>query len=309
MSFSRFSSGIVITACLVNSVATADGIQIADLANRCEQDSLNPSQAGERIEWWIRCQPAVVNAFITEREGGVYTDEVAANLLRRSVLLRSDGQIKARPSYPTFADTAVSPRAYWSAPMDRNASCEIPANMQVFGMCTSSCYKPEVRVLFGAGYTPIKQARDSFLENVVVVSEGSSLERLNFRQKKVASYTESMTETEHRITVLKMDSGGVLKVTANHPLVDALGRMREAETLSAGESLVRTDGTADRIVQISVEPYFGKVYNVAPQGDNLQENIVVAEGYLSGSSWYQNDGAENLNRFVMRFRVPDELVK
>jgi hypothetical protein len=37
--------------------------------------------------------------------------------------------------------------------------------------------------------------------------------------------------------------------------------------------------------------------------------IVVAQGYLSGSAYYQNDGVNYLNRQILRRNIPESLLR
>ena len=46
--------------------------------------------------------------------------------------------------------------------------------------------------------------------------------------------------------------------------------------------------------------YFGKVYNLFVKSSALHKNIVVTNGYLNGTAYFQNDGAQHLNRQLFR---------
>jgi hypothetical protein len=92
-------------------------------------------------------------------------------------------------------------------------------------------------------------------------------------------------------------------VTANHPLVDGAGVMREASTFKVGEPLVRVNGTRDPIVDIGKEDFFGKVYNVAPVSPAPEDNLVVSEGLINGSHNYQTVLRAQLNRQILRTQL------
>jgi hypothetical protein len=49
------------------------------------------------------------------------------------------------------------------------------------------------------------------------------------------------------------------------------------------------------------------VFNIQPEADSQPGQIVIAQGFLSGSSWFQNDGYEYVNRLILRRNVPEEL--
>lgn len=106
-----------------------------------------------------------------------------------------------------------------------------------------------------------------------------------------------------------MKSGGKLSVTLNHPLVDGEGYMKKAEEFKIGDKLVLANGKKDKIVQINVVDFFGKVYNVAPKSNNSQENIVVAKGYLNGSHKFQTGEVTDYMRYSERKDIPENLYK
>jgi hypothetical protein len=45
------------------------------------------------------------------------------------------------------------------------------------------------------------------------------------------------------------------------------------------------------------------VYNVFVQSADLHQNIVITNGYLNGTAFYQNEGAQFMNREVLRKRL------
>src|SRR5258708_6055154 len=92
------------------------------LRMRCSDDSLDPTQALERVEWATRC-----NLIPAED--------------RAEILYTRENQLRPRPMYPTFASPDLS--NMWPAPVDRNAPCHIPSGYAAVGFCTSSCYTPE----------------------------------------------------------------------------------------------------------------------------------------------------------------------
>ncbi len=76
--------------------------------------------------------------------------------------------------------------------------------------------------------------------------------------------------------------------------------MVAAETLKAGDSLMTAEGKADAITSIETVDYFGKVYNIDMGNEVIEDNIIVAQGFLSGTVYFQNEGLENLNRLILR---------
>ncbi len=100
-----------------------------------------------------------------------------------------------------------------------------------------------------------------------------------------------------------MRSGGTLKMTPNHPLIAADGSMKLAKDFKVGQSLVRLGGHPDEIVSMHDSIHFGKVYNVFVKSNDLHHNVVVTNGYLNGTAFYQNEGAGNLNRQILRGKL------
>jgi hypothetical protein len=197
----------------------------------------------------------------------------------------------------------------WKAPIDRNAPCSVAGGFAVKLFCTASCYTPEQVVLFPEGFVPIKEARDVELPKVMTLFEGSSLDRILLQESDVLTYTTEVTKTWHDILKFKTESGGELKVTKNHPIVDGQGKVKTADSFKVGEALVHYLNGLDPIVDISPMRYFGRVYNLAPNNKTLISHILVAQGFLNGSSWYQNDGVRFLNRNILRKNIPNSLIQ
>ena len=280
---------------------------------RCSEDSLNREEAPGRVAWSIKYFPAMTAQFYTyittghsdyERTFGSL--ENAAKLASDEWLKFSNGEPKERPQYPLWR-SAQQPD--WKAPISDSASGWKPNDGQIRAVCRSSCYKPTVKLLYDGGYIPIGEATGARLLGIVTLAEGATLEQPTLELGRVSRYTMEASDTHHELVVIETRGGGRLVVTGNHPLVDGEGYMREASTLAVGKHLARADGSKDEIVRIGIESFFGKVYNVTPQGESLESQIVVAEGFLSGSAWYQNDGADYLNRDIFRLNLPDEVVE
>jgi hypothetical protein len=79
--------------------------------------------------------------------------------------------------------------------------------------------------------------------------------------------------------------------------------MKLAGEFKVGESLVMLGGVLDPIVSIEKVQYFGKVYNVFVKSAALQHNIVVTNGYLNGTAFFQNEGSNQLNRVLLRQKL------
>jgi intein/homing endonuclease len=113
-------------------------------------------------------------------------------------------------------------------------------------------------------------------------------------------WIDELVDTKHDILTFTMKSGGVLAVTPNHPVLTDDGSMKLAEDFKVGESLVRQGGSIDPIVSIEKSEYFGKVYNLFVKSADLRANVVITNGYLNGTAYFQNEGAQYLNRHIFR---------
>jgi len=180
--------------------------------------------------------------------------------------------------------------------------------MTVVAFCTASCYTPEQEILFPEGFFEIKQAKEQVFPDVMALRDASTFSNLKLASYPVESYTEEVRPTWHDILRFKMKSGGSLSVTTNHPVVDEDGAVKTADKFKVGESLIHYLSGLDPIVTIKQERYWGKVYNLAPNTKLPMSNILVAQGYLNGSSYFQNDGIDLQNRKLLRRTVPDRLI-
>ncbi|PNQ53710.1 cell surface protein, partial [Vibrio agarivorans] len=170
-------------------------------------------------------------------------------------------------------------------------------------------YTPDQKILFSDGEHAIYDALTKRLTNIVTLSDDANLENLSYQIKDVEAYSESIIETVHNIRVFHTASGNQIKVTDNHPLLVSTGYMLTAENINTGDSLISKDGTFDEITNIEDIKFTGKVYNVMPDTSDNSTNgqIVVAQGFLSGSMYYQNDGADLTGRLLLRSQVPTDL--
>src|SRR5690606_38998306 len=124
----------------------------------------------------------------------------------------------------------------------------------------------------------------------------STIDRLEYKPSRVRTFIQSLTNVDHVLVDLKTNSGKNLSLTPNHPVLLASGTMVEAEVLRVGDLLLQADGTPDEIVSAQSTQFYGKVYNLYVESDYPLENIVVTEGILNGSAFFQNKGLSMLNR-------------
>ncbi len=289
------------------------------IMHRCELDSLNNEQALGRILWLVKCQRPFISREVVRVAGGVFEGESAVMFFlqlygivtENGRYVSKDLQSGKRQFYPLIANAAAT--AAWIGPVSESTSCAagapIPSNYHWIADCLSSCYKPTGQLSFGDRTMAIGEARAQGRSEISVLSAESTLEQPVQTTIPLGYYVESFQDTWHDLIRLKTLSGGVLEVTDNHPLLDQNGVMKEAMMFNLADSLVTARGELDPIVEIEEERWFGKVMNLQPASEHKTHNIVIAGGYLSGSSWYQNDGESQKSRILERANIPDSALE
>ncbi|MEW6055809.1 MAG: Hint domain-containing protein [Bdellovibrionota bacterium] len=250
---------------------------------RCETDSLSIPEGRGRIQWAIRT-PNIMAA-----EANILSNEIA----------------KERPKYPTYGFWDEERQVYtnpigWRAPTDIAAAPEVPTGYEIMGLCTAGCYAKGQKVWIKMGYAEVDQLNLFDAPEIYTLTKESTLERLRYKLTPVKSYTVSATDASQEIVDIYTESGRRLSVTTNHPMMLDAGVMVEAATLKMNDFLFGVDGLRDRVVRLEHKTTFGKVYNVEVDSTDLLENVIVAEGLLTGALYYQNEGVEHLNRVLLR---------
>jgi hypothetical protein len=178
----------------------------------------------------------------------------------------------------------------------------------VNGFCTASCYLPDQQISFSTGDAPILDALTALRDDVTTLAPTSTLENISLKTDHVASYTREIHDATHIIFDIRTAAGGQLKVTDKHPVLVDSGRIVEARTLKAGQSLIKADGTRDQIVSVEKTSYFGKVYNLKPEATDRVSNLLIAQGFLVGSSRYQNEDVDFINRLILGRAIPSHVI-
>ncbi len=179
----------------------------------------------------------------------------------------------------------------------------------VNGYCPGSgCYTPDQQISFASGDEPILSAFDALRTGVTTLTPHSTLEHIKLKTDDVASYMRDLHDATQVIFDIRTRSGGELHVTDKHPVLVDDGRMVEARTLKAGTKLVKADGSRDPIVSVTQTSYFGKVYNLKPTATNRVANIIIAQGFLVGSSRFQNEDVDYINRIILGRSIPRSVV-
>ena len=217
---------------------SADG-RVSDI--RCSQDSLNPEQSRQRLIW-----------------AGSH-NIIPRHLVEKWLYRIENGKpvMNSRPYYPMFGKWNGNPRKskIWF-PEKHDMPRSVPAPNVWITVCRASCYTQEQALHTDEGLIPMEEAEQYQHPELLTVDPSSTRESLSFLEKPVDRYTVSFTETWHPILTFTTASGGQIKVTPNHPLVDQEGIMREAANFSIGDALVHEDGGLDPIISIESSKFF-----------------------------------------------------
>jgi hypothetical protein len=235
----------------------------------------------------------------------------------------ADVLLLTRPFYPTFGTSAdvnvassLFPNPNYSL-LDCNLYTDAAATNRadtsvtgffVLGYCTAGCYTPDQQISFASGDEPIARALDSLRTGVKTLTPNSTLENVKLKTDDVLSYSRDIRDSTQVIFEIRTKSGGQLRVTDKHPVLVGDGRLVEASTLKAGTKLVKADGSRDAIVSVTQTSYFGKVYNLKPTATNRVANIIIAQGFLVGSSRFQNEDVDYINRIILGRSIPKSVI-
>lgn len=229
---------------------------------------------------------------------------------------------RPRPLYPTFGTTGdladpankqLFPTRALGSECALYTTKDGPAapsarTFYVNGYCEASCYTPDQKVSFQGGDFTILDALRARREDLMTLAPDATLDHPKLMMGKTDAYTAETRDTAQKVLVFKTQSGGSIAVTEEHPMINGEGRMVQAKTFAVGDELVRAGGDMDPITEIESTMYFGKVYNLRPVSEALVSNVLVAQGFLVGSSRFQNDDVGFINRTIIYHSVPDSVV-
>jgi hypothetical protein len=283
-------------AVLVTALSMGTGVAHAQILtmDRCPNAPTTSSGVAQaRYAWGLWCRDHPLNS-----PGG--TPYPAEHYLTAASVTDYNNNTSLQPFlYPTFYNQATFQG--FDLPNAPGTNCALlPTSAFNVGLCVAGCYEESTPLQFVDGSLPIKAAAKAGKLDLVTLSPDATLDNLTFTKNQVEHYTTDIREDWQVIYTLATKSGGTLRVTNEHPLVTSDGVMRQAQALSVGDSLVRADGSPDRIVSITTSKIFGKVYNVRPVTTDYVSNIVVAGGYLNGSQRYQNVFLDMVNSLILR---------
>lgn len=289
--------------------------------HRCEHDSLNSKAARARNDWSEKCMPYNITEISKFVKSWASEDIARPHYLSWGFFhTHSSGEIEADYRY------GFAPVASIDVPAKRNPEdklCNIgrgnpnikgghgmpilEAKYSIVSTCVSSCYTPEQEVTFSTGEEAILEASQAKRSEVVTLSSASSMSSVNLTDSKIRYFVESDHAVDHDIVDIETKSGKKLRVTTNHPLLTKDGVMKDAGELEVGDLLVNESGAPEAITKLKKSIYNGKVHNLFVDSEDPLENIVVAQGLLNGSAYYQNQGANLMNRVILRLNIQEVL--
>ena len=259
---------------------------------RCSHDSLSNEKAAGRHQWMVKCEKEVplIKEFLENFEDTKYK-KIGLNNTTRHL-------------YPTFMDSKKGKT--WIAPTTEKASCSIPATAYIAAVCVSSCATPEQTIIAKAKHDKnlkVVSFIEALTQNMAWVGtlqSNSIMSSKDIQKTAVDKWVTELVDTKQPILIFKLKSGGELKLTLNHALLHETGIMKMASEFKVGDNLLQLGAKKDQIIAIEHEDYFGKVYNVFVKSNDLKKNVVVLNGYLAGTAYFQNEGTKDLNRLIFQ---------
>lgn len=295
------------------------GQQYAWLNARCVQwgDSLDPGQARGRNHWAMRCyQERSDEIFRIVGQSPERAMELTDETVRISAYMYLIRRIEeANPGLPgpkryaTFGmwDSANREPANpdrWKAPIDVNGSCGFPRpEFSLVAFCVEGCFGAGQTVRFGDDDLTLEQASSQNRRSVSTVMSGSTLEQFSWGLAPVSGYVETLGRSEQEVIRIEAEEDHALTVTPNHPILTSTGSLVEARSLRVGDLVVTDSGKLVAVVRLATEAYFGKVYNVMVDSREPVRHLVSAGGIVNGSSYFQNEGNDWLNRLLVRINL------
>lgn len=301
--------------------------QLASMQARCKEDSLNFEQALIRLKWAYKCKkinwysalPQLANS---GELNDMSDDDKFATFLGNTLYKEYEYYLNGNTNntvvynglnmfikYPTYSkreiknnSTIYSNPLKFFAPghvLSQSDDCEIPAGYNHYITCVAGCFRPDQKILTHKGYEAIS---DLYNQNTQIIGlhPNSVISDLQYKHYPVSEFVRSLEDSHEILIGIETALGGNIVVTLNHPMLLASGYIVNAENLKVGDKLLRIDGTSDKITQIQKIDFWGKVINLSVAPNKWYSNIIVSQGFLTGSHWYQVREYQFINRQLFR---------
>jgi hypothetical protein len=181
-------------------------------------------------------------------------------------------------------------------PDDVNAACL--QGLVKLGSCVTGCFTPTQRVDFAGRELTVPEAYAQGQKDVTALTPSARPGLLTYANQPIRAFIAG--DTQEDIFLLKTREGRSLEVTAEHPMLMGDGTMVKARTLKVGDQLLGANGQMLTLSAVTVFNFKGQVWNVRPQSKDKAENIMSAEGFLTGSVRFQNEWAADDYRLSLR---------
>jgi len=250
---------------LIATGLAAEDAWAVDLQERCAEDQIaSAAMANGRNQWALACHLITKIDYDCATNNGYYW---------------------------TFNSTTGGPNR---APLRPGLACD---GFRKFTMCPAGCFEATMRVSFGDRYMTPAEAFGAGVGAVTALSEGASLDHLAFVEEPIGTFVRGRETGD--LVEITCNTGATLRVTHNHPMIDATGTLLPARDVQVGTSLATVAGAA-RVTAVRRVPHDGLVWNVKPVKAEPKANVNVAEGFLTGSIRYQNEWASDAARLLLR---------
>lgn len=184
------------------------------------------------------------------------------------------------------------------SPSITSSSNPMCSQIRLYAWCPRECYTPKQNMLFGEVNMSLEQAYRTEARSVTAMTEDATLDNLSYAEQMIEQITTN--DVDEEVYRLEGEGGERLEVTGNHPMVTADGTMMAARDLKAGDVLLDRYGAIVFLRAVSTRKYQGPVFNVLPVSKRKKENVLVAEGLLTGSMRYQQQWAHEAFRLTLR---------
>lgn len=158
-------------------------------------------------------------------------------------------------------------------------------------ICPEECYTPTQKLLFNSNYKSIADAYAADTSTITTLSDSATMLSVGTGEQPVEEFTTKGFDGD--VFTLTTDYGHKVEVTGNHPMVRFDGSIAQAGELKIGDSLLTSAGDIASLASITTRHYVGPVWNVNPASNKKKENILVADGLLTGSLKFQNQWKED----------------
>ncbi|WP_257452568.1 hypothetical protein [Archangium lipolyticum] len=171
----------------------------------------------------------------------------------------------------------------------------------IASVCPEGCFEASTRIMsIGSEGQLLWMAAEALsVESVLAsLSSEASLDAPLFNPRSIENMTKG--PEEQSLYVFVLDQGQTLKVTQNHGMLLADGRMVKASDVTKKDSFVGVDGSHLKVKDILRETTSKDVYNFRVDSSEVSEHIIAAEGVLVGDLAWQGELSHELGSINLR---------